>query len=136
VLDPGFGPDDDLRHRPEPGGRMRDSLFWEMIMPDEPDDTEAAEDANVDVAETFEEGVEPANIITKFQAVAAAGTQVISTDIPQGMLGHFADLGAKIRELPIVKLNFVPPEFDVVNPDFAYIQERVAEATAPADTGG
>jgi hypothetical protein len=34
--DPGFGPADDLRHWPaEPGGRMRDSLFWEMIMPDE-----------------------------------------------------------------------------------------------------
>jgi hypothetical protein len=30
-----FGPDDDRRHRPEPGGRMRDSLFWEMIMPEE-----------------------------------------------------------------------------------------------------
>lgn len=33
--DPGFGPDDDLRHRPAPGGRMRDSLFWEMIMTEE-----------------------------------------------------------------------------------------------------
>lgn len=31
-----FGPRDDLRHRPAtPGGRMRDSLFWEMVMPDE-----------------------------------------------------------------------------------------------------
>jgi len=79
---------------------------------------------------------DPANIITKFQAVAAAGTQVISTDIPQAMLGHFADLGAKTRELPIVKLNLVPPEFDGVHPDFAYIQQRVAEATAPADTTG
>ena len=36
IPDPEFGPDDDLRHWPaEPGGRMRDSLFWEMIMPDE-----------------------------------------------------------------------------------------------------
>ncbi|HWD05736.1 MAG TPA: hypothetical protein VG674_25140 [Amycolatopsis sp.] len=34
-IDPGFGPHDDLRHWPEPGGRMRDSLFWEMILPDE-----------------------------------------------------------------------------------------------------
>jgi hypothetical protein len=30
-----FGPKDDLRHWPAPGGRMRDSLFWELIMPDE-----------------------------------------------------------------------------------------------------
>ncbi|BBG02754.1 MULTISPECIES: DUF7064 domain-containing protein [Pseudonocardia] len=36
VPDPGFGPRDDLRHWPaEAGGRMRDSLFYEMIMPDE-----------------------------------------------------------------------------------------------------
>jgi len=28
-------PSDDLRHRPAAGGRMRDSLFWELIMPDE-----------------------------------------------------------------------------------------------------
>ena len=36
IPDPGFGPRDDLRHWPDaPGGRMRDSLFWEMIMPDE-----------------------------------------------------------------------------------------------------
>jgi LCP family protein required for cell wall assembly len=74
---------------------------------------------------------EPGNIVLKFQDVAAAGAQVISTDIPQPMLGHFVDLGAKTRELPIEKLNFVPPEFDEVNPDFAYIQQRVDEATAP-----
>ncbi|MCW2648665.1 MAG: hypothetical protein JWP07_4774 [Pseudonocardiales bacterium] len=34
-IDPGFGPGDDGRHGPEPGGRMRDSLFWELMMPDE-----------------------------------------------------------------------------------------------------
>jgi hypothetical protein len=31
----GFDPGDDRRHRPEPGGRMRDSLFWQVTMPDE-----------------------------------------------------------------------------------------------------
>lgn len=34
-IDAGFGPDDDRRHRPEPGRRMRDSLFWELVMPEE-----------------------------------------------------------------------------------------------------
>ena len=31
----GYEPHDDLRHRPPAGGRMRDSLFWELIMPEE-----------------------------------------------------------------------------------------------------
>jgi hypothetical protein len=34
-VDPGFGPGDDRRHWPAVGGRMRDSLFWELIMPEE-----------------------------------------------------------------------------------------------------
>ncbi|GAA4684567.1 DUF7064 domain-containing protein [Frondihabitans cladoniiphilus] len=28
-------PSDDLRHRPEPGERMRDSLFWQVALPEE-----------------------------------------------------------------------------------------------------
>jgi len=69
--------------------------------------------------------------VLKFQAVAAAGTQVVSTDIPQPMLAHFVELGSKTRELPIEKINIVPPEFDGVHPDYEYIQQRVADATAP-----
>lgn len=30
-----FDPRDDLRHRPAPGKRMRDSLFWEVVAPEE-----------------------------------------------------------------------------------------------------
>lgn len=33
--DAGYDSNDDLRHRPAPGQRMRDSLFWEMIIPEE-----------------------------------------------------------------------------------------------------
>jgi CNT family concentrative nucleoside transporter len=50
-----------------PGG----ILMAKMIMPDDPADTEKAEDTKVDVAETFEEGVKPANIIM----AAAQGAQ-------------------------------------------------------------
>lgn len=34
-VDASFGPEDDLRHRPTLGARMRDSLFWELVMPEE-----------------------------------------------------------------------------------------------------
>ncbi|MCU1416335.1 MAG: LytR family transcriptional regulator [Schumannella sp.] len=88
------------------------------------------------VQEAMLKQFDPANIVTKFQAVAAAGAQVVSTDIPQGMLSHFVDLASKTRKLPIDKLNFVPPEFDGVHPDFAYWQSRVADMTAPAAPGG
>jgi polyisoprenyl-teichoic acid--peptidoglycan teichoic acid transferase len=88
------------------------------------------------VQEAMLKQFDPANIVTKFQAVAEAGSQVVSTDIPQPMLAHFVELGTKTRELPIDKLNFVPPEFDGVNPDFGYIRERVDELTAPEEPAG
>jgi CNT family concentrative nucleoside transporter len=50
-----------------PGG----ILMAKMIMPDDPADSDKAEDTKVDVAETFEEGVKPANIIM----AAAQGAQ-------------------------------------------------------------
>jgi len=50
-----------------PGG----ILMAKMIMPDDPKDTETVEDHKVEVAETFEEGEQPANIIM----AAAAGAQ-------------------------------------------------------------
>jgi CNT family concentrative nucleoside transporter len=50
-----------------PGG----ILMAKMIMPDDPSDSDRAEDAKVDVAETFEEGMQPANIIM----AAAQGAQ-------------------------------------------------------------
>src|SRR3954447_15756002 len=50
-----------------PGG----ILMAKMIMPDDPADSEKAEDTKVDVAETFEEGEKPANIIM----AAAQGAQ-------------------------------------------------------------
>jgi LCP family protein required for cell wall assembly len=74
---------------------------------------------------------EPANLLLKFQGVAAAGAQVVSTDIPQGMLAHFVTLAEKTSTLPVEKIDFVPPEFPADRPDFEAIRARVAEATAP-----
>lgn len=34
-MDADFGPRDDLRHWPPPGGRMRDSLSWQLMIPEE-----------------------------------------------------------------------------------------------------
>jgi CNT family concentrative nucleoside transporter len=50
-----------------PGG----ILMAKIIMPDDPKDTETVEDQKVEVAETFEEGVKPANVIM----AAAQGAQ-------------------------------------------------------------
>lgn len=85
------------------------------------------------VQEAVLQQFEPANVLSKFQAVAQAGAEVVRTDIPQGMLGHFVGLASKAKELPIDKVELVPPLIDPADPDFEYIRELVGEATVIAE---
>ena len=78
---------------------------------------------------------EPANVLTRFQAVADAGAQVVKTDIPKVMLGLFTELGTKSRALPLTTLEIVPPEFDNLNPDYDFIRARIQESlVVPTET--
>jgi CNT family concentrative nucleoside transporter len=82
-----------------PGG----ILMAKMIMPDELADTDKAEDQKVDVAETFEEGVKPANIImaaaqgaqTGVKLAVAVGAMVLAfvalVALANGLLGGFGN---------------------------------------------
>jgi CNT family concentrative nucleoside transporter len=83
-----------------PGG----ILMAKIIMPDDPADTDAVEDAKVDVAETFEEGVQPANIImaaaqgaqTGVKLAVAVGAMVLAfvalVALANGLLGGLGNL--------------------------------------------
>jgi LCP family protein required for cell wall assembly len=75
--------------------------------------------------------VNPVNVVSKFQAIAAAGQQVVKTDIPQQMLGYFVNLGLKTRTLPVTSLELVPPTIDPSKPDYAEIHSMVKAAVAP-----
>jgi len=83
-----------------PGG----ILMAKMIMPDDPADSDKVEDAKVDVAETFEEGVKPANIImaaaqgaqTGVKLAVAVGAMVLAfvalVALANGLLGGLGNL--------------------------------------------
>jgi polyisoprenyl-teichoic acid--peptidoglycan teichoic acid transferase len=75
--------------------------------------------------------MEPANVLTKFEKVASAGSKVVSTDIPSGMLAYFVETAGKTRALPVEKLNLVPQNgVDVIHPDFTAIHAMVDAALA------
>ena len=75
---------------------------------------------------------EPANVLTKFQAVAQAGAQVVRSDVPQAALGYFVDLANKTRKLPIDKFELIPANGVVVErPDFDAIHEMIDVAFTP-----
>lgn len=77
----------------------------------------------------------PGNVLSKFEAIAKAGTQVVKTDIPQSMLGYFSDLALKTRKHEITNVELTPPTVpDPDNPDFADIRRIIADALAPEST--
>ncbi|HWR86469.1 MAG TPA: LCP family protein [Rhodoglobus sp.] len=85
-----------------------------------------------EVQEAILRQFEPSNVLARFQEVAAAGTQVVTTNIPQPMLGAFTQLALKARDHEVVDIDFVPANgFDPEFPDYAYIRQVVADAVAP-----
>ncbi|WP_419817089.1 LCP family protein [Glaciibacter flavus] len=73
----------------------------------------------------------PTNVLAKFQGIAAAGAQVVKTDIPQSMLGYFVDLASKTKEIPVTNVEMVPPTVDPTDPDYGVIQAMVKAAVFP-----
>jgi CNT family concentrative nucleoside transporter len=83
-----------------PGG----ILMAKIIMPDDPEDTGAVEDSKVEVAETFEEGMQPANVImaaaqgaqTGVKLAVAVGAMVLAfvalVALANGLLGGLGNM--------------------------------------------
>src|SRR5215213_572380 len=94
-----------------PGG----ILMAKMIMPDDPADTDTVEDQKIDVAETFEEGEKPANIImaaaqgaqTGVKLAVAVGAMVLAfvalVALANGLLGGLGNM-AGIPDLSFQRL--------------------------------
>ncbi|MFM6971176.1 MAG: LytR family transcriptional regulator, partial [Rhodoluna sp.] len=69
--------------------------------------------------------MDPGTVLTRFQQIAAAGKQMIRTDIPSAMLSTYVDLAIKAKSLGIKELSLVPPAIDVIYPNFPAIREMV-----------
>lgn len=74
----------------------------------------------------------PQTVLTRFNEVAAAGTALISTDLPQDKLPEFFDLMLKAKEQKVTTIELTP-EFgvDEHEPDYAHIHDMVQQALHP-----
>ncbi|MFZ3416262.1 LCP family protein [Arthrobacter sp. 3Tela_A] len=83
--------------------------------------------------------LDPATLLTRFQAIASAGEQVVHTDIPQDQLGSFVDLALKSKNHEVQRMTIGPPDFGtaadnfVTYPDFDLIHSRVQEMLTETD---
>jgi LCP family protein required for cell wall assembly len=74
----------------------------------------------------------PQTVLTRFQDVAAAGADVVQTDLPQSLLPFLADLALKAKELPVSTIELTPEGgVDEHDPDYAFIQELVRSTLHP-----
>ncbi len=68
----------------------------------------------------------PQVVLTRFQEVAAAGADIIQTDLPQSFIPTLVDLGMKAKEQPVQTIELTPDGgIDELDPDYAYIAELV-----------
>jgi LCP family protein required for cell wall assembly len=74
---------------------------------------------------------DPLNVLRRYQALAAAGKEILRTDIPRQLMPAFVDLalGAKrkVRSIAFVSSD----HFFSGDPDFAWMRSVVAKALAP-----
>lgn len=74
----------------------------------------------------------PSTVLTRFQELAAAGTALVETDLPQSMLPYFAELAVKSREQPSTTIELTPEGgVDEFEPDYAAVRAMIAATLHP-----
>ncbi|WP_295830953.1 LCP family protein [uncultured Microbacterium sp.] len=76
----------------------------------------------------------PQNVLTHFQDVATAGTNIVQTDLPQGLIAPtLVNLAMKAKGQPVGTLELTPAGgVDEFDPDFAQVQQMVHDRLHPA----
>jgi LCP family protein required for cell wall assembly len=75
---------------------------------------------------------DPLNVLRRYQALAAAGKEILRTDIPRQLMPAFVDLALKVKEKKVRSIAFVSSDkFFSGDPDFAWMHSVVAKALAP-----
>ncbi|GAA2007972.1 LCP family protein [Brevibacterium samyangense] len=82
------------------------------------------------VQEAMLRQLDPATVLVRYQAIAQAAPDVVSTDIPQSMVDRFVDLALEAKSGNMETLNLTPPRVTPSTPDFEEAHALVAEAIA------
>lgn len=78
----------------------------------------------------------PDVVLTRFNDVVTAGTDLVETDLPQSLIPTLVDLGLKAKEQPVQTLELTPAGgIDEFDPDYAYIAELMHSTLHPPEPG-
>ncbi|WP_198671950.1 LCP family protein [Desertihabitans aurantiacus] len=77
--------------------------------------------------------LDPMTVFTRFSEIAAAGKQVVRTDVDGGAVSDLAELALGARQHDIQSVSFVPPLVYPGSPDFGLVRQAVAHELAVAE---
>jgi LCP family protein required for cell wall assembly len=79
----------------------------------------------------------PATVLANFQAIAAAGQNTITTDVPRTLLSDLVDLGVKVKGTPLRSVVFTPGDagFQSYDPNWTAVRARVQKALKETASG-
>jgi LCP family protein required for cell wall assembly len=72
----------------------------------------------------------PDKVLINFQAIAKAGQNSITTDVPRNLLSNLVDLGVKVKGTPLRSVVFSPGDagFQSYDPNWTLVRARVQKA--------
>ncbi len=77
--------------------------------------------------------ISPEAVLTHFEDLAKASTEMFSTNLPASEAGRFIDLALKARDQKMSTLSLVPPLINTGDPDIDLIHDEVADAIDKAE---
>jgi polyisoprenyl-teichoic acid--peptidoglycan teichoic acid transferase len=77
--------------------------------------------------------ISPQTVLTNFEKIAKASSQMVSTDIPASEVDRFMSLALKAKGQPVATLSLVPPLVNTGDPDIGLIQRKVKQAIAKSE---
>ncbi len=69
--------------------------------------------------------LDPITVLTKFNRIAAASSEVVATDIPPSEVSTMISLALKAKGLPVSSVAMMPPLIDPNSPDFTLVRGTV-----------
>ena len=72
--------------------------------------------------------ISPQTVLTNFEKIAHASSQMVSTDVPASEVDRFMALALKAKGQPVATLSLVPPLVNTADPDIRLIHRKVAAA--------
>lgn len=78
------------------------------------------------------EQADPVNVLRRYEALAGATKEMVSTDIPEDLLPAFIELSLVVKDAQVTSLPFTSDVINTGDPDYDLIQRMVQEALEPA----